>query len=117
MFNKSSAFTEYINSTLVSIIYIITPYCRIAVRSYPNTSKIVTMNFVINKLTKTIFMNIDATCLTMMNFTMYNRWISSSFDFKTSNAVIVNIISFKISLYRKIKLQELLTKNMYIISF
>lgn len=106
MFNQSSAFTKYIYSTLMSIIYIITPYCWIAVRSNPNTSKIVTMNSIINKLAKTIFMNIDSTCLTVMNLALHNRWIGSSFDFKTSNAVIVNIIGFKKSLNIKQKLKK-----------
>lgn len=103
MFNKSSTFSKYINSPLVSIINIITTYSRITIRSDPNTSKIIAMNSIINKLTKTIFMNIDATCLTMMNFTLYYRWISSSFNFKSSNSVIVNIISFKKSLRKQTK--------------
>lgn len=100
MFNKPSAFSKYIYPTLVSIINIITTYSRITIRSNPNASKIITMNSIVYKLTKSIFMNIDSTCLAMMNFTLHNRRICSSFNFKASNAIIVNIISFKKSLYK-----------------
>lgn len=62
------------------------------------------MNFIFYKLPQSIFMHVNTTGLTMMYFTFHNCWICTSFYFKSCDAIVMNIILFKISLkYRQNK--------------
>lgn len=98
MFDKPSAFTKYIHTPLVSIVNIVTSYRRIAVGRNPNASKIVTVNSIVDELAKTIFVDVDATCLAVMNFALYDGRISTSFHFETGDPIVVNIVGFEKSL-------------------
>lgn len=74
------------------------PYGRVTVRCNPDTSKIVWMNLVINKLSPSILVNIYSTCLSMVNFTVDNCWICTSFHLKASYSVVVNVTGIKVAL-------------------
>jgi hypothetical protein len=78
------------------------PDSWVTVGSNPNSSEIIWVDFVFYKLSSAIFMNINTTCLTMVNFTSNNCRVSTCLYFKTSNPVIVNVIWFKITLKRNI---------------
>lgn len=56
------------------------------------------MNSILYELTQTIFMDINASGLTMVNVAFHNRWIGTGFHLKSSNAIIVNVILFEITL-------------------
>jgi len=80
------------------VIYFISADSRIAIRSDPYPSKIIRMNFVLNKLALSVFVDIDAPSLSMMNFTMYNSWIRSCLNLESSYSIIVNVIPLKVTL-------------------
>jgi hypothetical protein len=59
------------------------------------------MNLVVNELTQAIFVNIDTTCLPMMNLTMYNSRVGTCLHLKASNSVVMNVISLKVALLKQ----------------
>lgn len=121
MLDKPSSFSENINSTLITLKDFILPYCwvtgtkdkrlkfttaSIIYKSYkgrqtlpcnPNPCKVIWMNFIFNKLSISIFMTVNSSSLSMMNFTIDNSWIRSSLDFKPCDSIVVNIICLKIA--------------------
>ena len=74
------------------------PNWGITIWSNPDTSKIVGMNSIFYKLSSAIFMDIYSTCLTMMDFTPHDSWVGPSFHLKTSNTVVMDIVTLKESL-------------------
>jgi hypothetical protein len=106
MLNKPSSFSKNVNSPLMAIVNLIPSNSWIAVRCNPDASKVIGVNFVFNKLPLSIFMDINSTRLTMMNLTVNYSWIGTSFYFKTRNTIVVNVVSFKITLK---KAQELIS--------
>ena len=82
----------------MTIINLVSPNRRVAIARNPDTSEVVGMNLILDKLALTIFMDVNPSCLSMMNFTVHNGWICSGLYFEASNPVIVNIVGLKISL-------------------
>lgn len=74
------------------------PYCRIAVRCNPNAGKVVGVDFIFDELATSIFMNVDSSRLTMMDVTFDDGRIGTGLYLKSGNAVIVNLIIFKVAL-------------------
>ena len=90
---------------------VLLPYSGITIWSYPNTSKIIWMNFIVYKLSTAIFMHIYSSRLTMMYFTVNHSRVGSRLHLKTSNTVIVYITALKITLKVKKKAKFSKTDN------
>lgn len=56
------------------------------------------MNSVFNELPETVFMDINAAGLTVMNFTFDDCWVGTGLDFKTGNSIVVDVVFLEISL-------------------
>jgi hypothetical protein len=56
------------------------------------------MYTILNKLSQTIFMDINTTGLSMMNFTLHHGRICTGLNLKTGYAIVVNVILFKVAL-------------------
>lgn len=82
----------------MSIVYLIAPDCRVTVWRDPHSSKIVRMYFVIYKLAQTGLVYVYAASLSMVNLTVDYGGVGAGLYFKTSNSIVVDIISFKITL-------------------
>lgn len=76
------------------------PDGRITIWGYPYTSEVIRVYFVLDELSAAIFVNVNAPGLTMVNLAPHHSWIGTGFHFKTSNAIIVNIVCLKITLKR-----------------
>lgn len=88
------------NSTVwyISQVRVKSPYGRVAVGSYPHSSKVIRMNLVVDKLTTSILMNINATRLAVVNLALDDRWVCSCLHLKASYPIVVDIVAFKIAL-------------------
>lgn len=51
MFDQSSAFAEYVHAALVSVVDLVFPNRRIAVRRYPDAGEVIRMDSIIDELT------------------------------------------------------------------
>lgn len=81
------------------------PYGWITVRCYPNTSKVITVNLVLDELAPSIFMYINTSCLTIVDFATDYCGIGTCFYFKTSNPIVVYVIGLEITLNETGKLR------------
>lgn len=75
----------------------------ITIRSYPHASKVIRVNFVVDKLTQAVFMHVNTASLAVMNFALNDSRVGTCFNFKAGNAVVMNVVSFKISLEQSIR--------------
>lgn len=82
----------------MTIVDFILAYCWIRIRCYPDTGEIVAVNSILDKLSKTVLVDVNAACLTVMNFALDDCWICSSFHLKSSYSIVMNVILFKVSL-------------------
>lgn len=57
------------------------------------------MNAVFDELAETIFMNINASGLTVMYVAFDNGWIGAGLHFESSDTIIVNVILLEIALF------------------
>lgn len=87
----------------MAIVNLILANRWITARSDPHAGKVVRMDAVLDKLTQTILVHVDATRLSVMDFTLDNSWIGASFHFEASNAIVVDVIFLKVSLKRQTK--------------
>lgn len=76
---------------------------RVTIRSYPHASKVIGVNFVVDKLTQSVFVYVNSASLTVVNFALNNSWVGPCFNFKAGYAVVMNIVGFKVSLKRSIR--------------
>ena len=76
--NKATPFAEYIDAPVMAVVDFIAANCWIGTGRDPNTGKIVRMNPILNKLTQSRLVNVNATGLAVVDFATYNRWISTS---------------------------------------
>lgn len=100
MFDEPPAFAEYVHATLVSVVDVVAPYRRIAVGRDPDAGKIITMDPIVDELTETVFVDVNAARLAVMNFALYDRRVRASFHFETGDPIVVDIVCFEKTLYR-----------------
>lgn len=98
MLDKSPPFPEYVHSPLMSVIYLVSPNSRVAVRCDPHSGEIIRMYFIINELSESIFVDVNSASLSMMDLTMHYGWIRSRLDFEACNAIVVDVVGFKVPL-------------------
>lgn len=89
---------NWTKTNLMSVINFVSSDGRITVWRDPNTRKIIRVYFVVNELTQTIFMHIDASSLTVMNFAVNHGGVGTSFHFKSSDTIIVYVICLEVTL-------------------
>jgi len=92
-----------VETYLMPVVDFVPSNSRITIRSYPHAGKIIGVNFVVDKLTQTVFVYVDAASLAVMNFALNDCRVGTCFNFKAGDAVVVNIVSFKISLEKSIR--------------
>jgi stage V sporulation protein SpoVS len=56
------------------------------------------VNSIFDKLAETVFVNVNAAGLSVMNLALDNCRVSSGFDFESGNSVVVNVVFLKVSL-------------------
>lgn len=119
MLDEATSLPEYIYTSLVAIVYLVTSDGGVAVGSDPDASKVVGMDFVVDELAETVLMNVDAARLPMMDLAVYHGWICACFYLKSSYSIVVNVVCFKIAL-KNIKMlkyplaSSLVFNNLYI---
>ena len=82
------------------------PDSGITPRGDPHTSKVVGVDFILYELSTPIFMHINATSLPMMDLTVDDCWVGSSFDLKASYPVVVDVAWVKVTLQHDINIQH-----------
>lgn len=82
----------------MAIVDFVPPDSWIRIRGYPNTGEIVRMDFVIDELSETVFVNVYAACLAVMDLAMDDRRISTGLNFETSDPIVVDVVGFKVTL-------------------
>ena len=100
MFDEPPSLSEYIHSTLMTVVYLVASNGGIAIWSDPHTRKIIRMDLVVNELTWATFMYIYTACLPMMNLTEGNCWVGTCLHFKASDSVVMNVIGMKVALLK-----------------
>lgn len=96
--NKSTAFSEYVDATLMSVVYLIAPNRRVTVRRDPNSSKVIGVYLIVNELAKARFVDVDASCLSVVNLTMNYGGVSAGLHFEPGDSIVVNVVGFKVTL-------------------
>ena len=76
----------------------IVPDGGVTARSDPDTSEVVGVDFVVNKLPTPVLVHIDATCLTMVDFTIHHRRVGPCLHLKPCYPVVVNVTGVKVTL-------------------
>lgn len=92
-----------VETYLMPVVDFVPSNSGITIRSYPHAGKVIGVNFVVDKLTQTVFVYVNAASLAVMNFTLNDSRVGTRFNFKAGDAVIVNIVSFKVSLEKCIR--------------
>lgn len=98
MLDKSTTFSKYVDATLMSIIDLISPNRRVAVRRDPNPSKVIGVYLIVYELAEPRLMDVDASCLSVVDLTMDYGGVSAGFHLKTSDSVVVDVIRFEVAL-------------------
>jgi len=81
----------------MAIVYFVSTYSRVRIRCDPYASKIIRMNLVIDELSQTILVHVDAPSLAMMDFAVNNGRISSGFHLETCYPIVVNVVSLEVT--------------------
>lgn len=103
MFDKPAAFAEYVHATLVSVVDVVAPYRRIAVGRDPDAGEIITMDPIVDELAETVFVDVNAARLAVMDFALYDRRVRAGFYLETGDPIVVDIVGFEKTLYEKTK--------------
>lgn len=74
---------------------------RITIRCDPNTSKIVRVYFVVDKLAQAVLVHVDTASLAVMDFTLNYSGVCARFYLETGYAVVMDVICLKITLGQK----------------
>lgn len=96
--NEPSSISKDVDSTLKAIVDFIPSNGGVAVGCDPHASILVGVDLILNKLTHAMFMDINATSLTIMDLTTYHSWVGLSLHLKASDAVVVDVIGLKVTL-------------------
>ncbi len=75
------------------------PDSRITIRRHPDTSECVGMNLILQELSSAVLVHVNATRLTVVDFAVHHRRVSTSLDLKPCYAIVVNVASIKVPLY------------------
>ena len=81
--DQTTAFTKNINAALMPVVNLISTDGRIRVGSDPYTRKVIRVNPVFNELALARFMHVNASRLSVVNFTAYYSWVCSSYNYAT----------------------------------
>lgn len=84
------------------------PYCRVTVRRDPHTSKVICIDLVFDELAAAFFVNVDAPCLTMMDFTTNHCWIGVRLHLKAGYTVSMDVAALKVTLQNEQRNTKLL---------
>lgn len=92
----------------MSIIDLIAPNCRVTVRRDPNSSKVVRMYLIVYELSEARFVDVDASCLSVVDLAMDYGGVSAGFHFEPGDSIVVNVVGFKVTLSNiyKIRIQN-----------
>lgn len=74
------------------------PYCGVTVGSDPHACKVIRKDLVFNELAATLFMHVDASCLTMMDLTTNHCRIGVCLHLKASYTVPMDVTALKVTL-------------------
>ncbi len=77
------------------------PYRRVTVGRDPHTSKIVGIDFVLYKLPPPLLMDVDASCLAMMDLTAHHCGVGVGLHLKACYTVSVDVTVLKVTLKRR----------------
>ena len=98
MFDESSPLSEDVDSSLQPIIYFISSDGWVAVGGYPHACVLVGVDLVLDELSHALLVHVDAARLAVVNLAANHGWVGLSLHFKASNAVIMDVIRFKVAL-------------------
>lgn len=74
------------------------PYRRVAVGRDPHTSKVIGIDFVLYKLSPSLLVDIDASCLAVMDLTTHHCGVGVGLHFEARYAVSVDVAVLKVTL-------------------
>lgn len=74
------------------------PYCGVTVGSDPHACKVIRKDLVFNELAATLFMHVDASCLTMMDLTTNHCRIGVCLHLKAGYTVPMDVTALKVTL-------------------
>lgn len=74
------------------------PYRWIAVGRDPHTGKVISVDFVLYKLSPSLLVDIDASCLAMMDLTAHHSGVGICLHLKACDTVSVDVAVLKVTL-------------------
>lgn len=74
------------------------PYRRVTVGRDPHTSKVISIDFVLYKLPPALLVDVDASCLAMMDLTAHHRGVCVGLHLKACYTVPVDVTVLKVTL-------------------
>lgn len=98
MFNETSAICEDINSSLMSIVYLILSDGGITMSCDPDPGVLVRVDFVLNKLPHAVFMHVNTASLAVVYLAVHHSRIGVGLHLKAGNTVVVNVVRVEITL-------------------
>lgn len=82
----------------MSVVDLVPPDRRVAVRGDPHAGKIVRVDLVVDELAETVFVHVDAACLAVVDLAVHDGGIRARFHFEAGNSVVVDVVRLKITL-------------------
>lgn len=80
------------------VVDLVPPDRRVAVRGNPNAGEIVRMDLVVDELAETVLVHVDTASLSVMDLAVYDGGVRARFHFEAGNSVVVDVVSFKVTL-------------------
>lgn len=98
MLDQAATLAEYIDTTLMPVVDLVPPDRRITVRRYPHAGEIIRVDFVVDELTQSVLVHVDAASLAVMDLAVDDGGIGACLHLETGYPIIVNIVRFEITL-------------------
>lgn len=83
---------------MLSLWNVLSPYRRVTVGCDPHTSKVISVDFVLYKLSPPLLVDVDASCLAMMDLTTHHRGVSIGLDLEACYTVSMDVAVLKVTL-------------------
>lgn len=95
----------------MSVVDLVPPDRRIAVRGDPYAGEIVRVDLVVDELAETVFVHVDSAGLSVMDLTVHDGGIRARFHFETGDSVVVDVVRLKVTLKYKKRIYKTIRVN------